>query len=253
MKAVNLIPEGDRPGGGSAAGRSGGAVYGVLGALAVLVLVVSMLAVTGKQISDREAEAAQLRSEAQAAQQKVSVLSPYREFRTLAEQRVSTVTGLMNGRFDWAHALREVSRVVPSDAWMTSLTGTVAPGVSVGSGSGGGGGGREAVDAPAIEVLGCVPDLARVATLMARMRTIDGVDKVTLGTSEKNDTSSTAPTGADQSDCRQGSDRVPQFNIVVFFKPVPGLVAPNAAAPQEAQPGAAAQAASAPNPDGGAK
>ena len=40
-------------------------------------------------------------------------------FRELAGNRVSTVTTLSTTRFDWAHAMREVSRVLPADAWLT--------------------------------------------------------------------------------------------------------------------------------------
>src|SRR3954452_19477454 len=111
MKAVNLIPEDQQRGGGSAAGRSGGAVYGVLGALAVLVLLVAVYATTNKQISERQAEATKLQAEAAQAQSAASALSPYREFAKMSQERITTVKGLMDGRFDWAHALREVSRV----------------------------------------------------------------------------------------------------------------------------------------------
>ena len=34
---------------------------------------------------------------------------------------------IADSRFDWAHALHEVARTIPQDAWLTSLDGTVAP------------------------------------------------------------------------------------------------------------------------------
>jgi hypothetical protein len=48
--------------------------------------------------------------------------------------------------------------------------------------------------------------------MMSRMRLIDGVTRVALNASEKNDTASGG--GAD---CRGSSTKFPQFSIVVYF------------------------------------
>lgn len=54
--------------------------------------------------------------------------------------------------------------------------------------------------------------------MMARMRMMDDVTRVTLTSSEKLEQAS-GQTGGDGGDCRGGSDVYPKFEIVVFFKP----------------------------------
>ena len=89
-------------------------------------------------------------------------------------KRTDTVTQLANSRFDWAHALHEIARVLPENAWLTNLSATTSPGVSVGGGSGSGSL-RGAMATPAVELSGCTTSQGSVAKMMARMRLIDGV------------------------------------------------------------------------------
>jgi hypothetical protein len=56
MKAVNLIPADQRRGAGGAAGRAGGAVYVLLGGLAVLVILSVVYAISASQVSDRQSK-----------------------------------------------------------------------------------------------------------------------------------------------------------------------------------------------------
>ena len=267
MKAVNLVPADQRRGGGSARGKSGGAVYGLLGALAILVLVASLTAPRASRSPTAARRLEQLRAARPRPPSSASPSSrPTSSSASSRQQRVATVDDAhRSSRFDWAHALREVSRVVPADASMTALKGTTAPGISLAGADSVEGGGRDAVQAPAIEVTGCVPSLARVATFMARLRTIDDVDKVSLGATEKSDTVSSASVGSGASasasgasgngDCRQGSGKVPRFGVVVFFKPTTGATA----APTESKTSAKANqqaataAVGATTPAGGAE
>jgi Tfp pilus assembly protein PilN len=233
MKAVNLIPAEERRGAGGVAGRSGGAVYVILGALALLVLMMGAYLMTGRQLDDKRAELARSKQQADAAEAKASQLSAYTTFAQLRAKRVETVRSLTASRFDWAFALHEVSRVVPDDAWLTSLVGTVAPGVAVEGGGTSTGSLRSGVQAPAVEISGCTTSQSAVATMMARMRLIDGVQRVGLASSEKTDSTGGgggAPGGGGGGDCRNGSDRFPKFDLIVFFKPVAAAAAPHAAA-----------------------
>ena len=240
MRAVNLIPAEERRGAGGVAGRSGGGVYILLGGLTLLVLMMGAFLMTSRGLDDKRAELARSKQQADAAEAKASQLSAYTQFAQLRAKRVETVRSLTASRFDWSFALREVSRVVPDDAWLTSLTGTVAPGVNVEGGGTQTGSLRSGVQAPAIEISGCTTSQSAVATMMARMRLIDGVQRVGLASSEKTD-SATGGGGAAAggggggagTDCRNGSDRFPKFDLIVFFKPVAGATA----APQSgAQP-----------------
>lgn len=220
MKAVNLIPPDARRSGRGKAGSSlpaGIGSYVLLGALAVAVLMAGAWAMTGRQLSGRRTDLASVQREAQAAAAKVASLAPYKQFSTLAASRVETVTGLVDGRFDWSAGLREVARVIPADVDLTSLVGTTSPSSPV-EGAGGSGSLRAALPLPAIDLIGCARSQSRVAELLARLRAIDGVQRVSLASSEKSDSASLSDT-----DCRR-TVRMPQFQLTVFFRAPAGIV-----------------------------
>ena len=249
MKAVNLIPQdtsrgGRRLGAGSDSG-SGAGVWVLLAVLAVAVVVVAASAFSGRQLSDKQAELARAESAAQTAQAKAAALGSGDRTAALRKARVDTIEGLIDGRFDWSRSLREVARAVPADVDLTSLVGTVAPSTQLAAG--GGGSLRAALPVPAVDLIGCAPSHSRVATLVSRLRTIDGVQRVSLASSEKTDRGSLSET-----DCR-ATDRMPQFQLTVFYDAPKGLVPAADAAVAGAAPGAAPPAAAAEAPAGGAQ
>ena len=192
----------------------------MIGGLALVVLMAGAFVHTGKSLSDKKAEVARVSQEATAAEAKAQALQSYTKFAAVRVKRVDTVSQLAASRFDWAHSLREVARVLPTNAWLTSLSGTTSPTVSVGGGSGGGSL-RGALNVPAIQIQGCTTSQASVAKMMSRLRLIDGVQRVSLEDSTKNASSSGASGAsggaAGGSDCRGGSSHFPLFNIVVFY------------------------------------
>jgi Tfp pilus assembly protein PilN len=220
MKAVNLIP-GDEP----KLGRSKGAIasptgpigaYIVLAVLAVVVVMAGASALTSKHLSDKKNELSRIETQAAAAEAKAASLSSYTEFAALRKARVDTVGGLLDGRFDWAHSLREIARVVPRDVPLTSLVGTVSPSSKV---EGGGASTlRPALPVPAVDLIGCAKSQAHVARLLARLRSLDGVQRVSLASSEKSDGAS-----ENVSDCRS-TVKMPQFQLTVFYKALDGIV-----------------------------
>jgi Tfp pilus assembly protein PilN len=251
MRAVNLIPD-DLRRGSSAAGRSGSAVYVLLGVLGVLVVLATAWGLTGRQVNDRKTELATVEAEAQNAEARAGALQPYAKFAQLRAKRVETVTALSRTRFNWPYALREISRVLPENVWLSTLNGTVAPGAGSGSSSGASGL-RGALTVPAVELSGCTMSQKDVARYLARLRSIDGVTRVSLASSEKVDGAATggaapaAPTaeaGASDGDCRQGNARIPKFDAVVFFER-------STATPSKGTPGAAAAAPAATTPAAG--
>lgn len=235
MKAVNLIPaDSPRAGRGAAAAGPRGPIgaYVVLAVLAVAVVMAGAWTLTNKQVSDRQSELARVERDAAAAEAKTNALKPYTEFAALRTARVDTVGGLLDGRFDWAHSLREVARVVPKSVDLLSLVGTVSPTSKI---EGGGTGAlRAALPVPAVDLIGCAKSQAHVARLLARLRTIDGVQRVSLSSSEKSD----AAAGGD-SDCRS-TKKMPQFQVTVFYKALDGIVpATDATAPASSNTAAA--------------
>jgi Tfp pilus assembly protein PilN len=249
VRAVNLIPADSV----RAGGRSGGGAYVVLAVLAALVAGVAYYVLTDNAIAGRRAQLAQLQTQTRAAQQQADATKPYRDFAALAQARVQTIRQLGAARFDWHHALSQLSRVLPGNVWLSSLLGTVAPGVSV---EGGGGAGatsalRSALPNPAIELTGCTTDHDSVVRLISRLRLIDGVQRVALADSSKEvaDGGGGAGGGAG-GDCRHGHPNLPQFDLVVFFAPLPAVPSPSTAVPgaQPAAGGAGGSAAAAPAP-----
>jgi Tfp pilus assembly protein PilN len=219
MKAINLIPADERRGSSGAAGASGGGVHVLLGALLLAVVMAAAYTVAGKQLRDDRSELARINRDVAVATAKAQRLEQYTKFSDLRSRRVETVKGLATSRFDWAHALREVSRTMPSDAWLTTLVGTVTPGVQVDGASTGASQLRGALPNPAIEVSGCTTTQKAVARVLTRLRLIDGVERVSLSASKKADTAAGGGGGSvTGGDCRNGSDRYPQFDLVVFFK-----------------------------------
>jgi Tfp pilus assembly protein PilN len=246
MKAVNLIPQDLRSAGGGAPARTGIGVYAVLGALGVLVVLATTWAVLQRSEASKRADVAEVRQEADSLEARAGALEPYARFASIRNKRVETVTSLSRNRFNWPHAIREVSRVTPANVSFTALRGTVAPGVNVPEVTISDTGPlRAALAVPAVEIEGCSTSQSDVARYMTQLRRIDGVTRVSLAASEKASDSSSAGTGsapaaapsAEQTDadCRAGSDRKPKFGIVVFFErstaTATGGPAPAAAAP----------------------
>ncbi|HET6506304.1 MAG TPA: PilN domain-containing protein [Baekduia sp.] len=224
MRAVNLIPSDQQRGAGGAAGKSGGGAYILLGALALLVVLAATYVVSNKSVSDKRDQLADVTQQAEAAEAKAAALTSYTKFASIRQKRVDTVTQLAGSRFDWAHALREVARVLPQNVWLTSLTGTTSTTVQLSSSGGAGGGSlRGSLNVPAIVISGCTTSQKSVAMLITRLRMIDGVQRVTLEDSSRaadaNPSGSSATTdSAGGSDCRGGHAKYPIFNADVFFE-----------------------------------
>jgi Tfp pilus assembly protein PilN len=233
MKAVNLLPPDTRGVSKSTErtvvviddGSSSFGAYAVLGALALAVLALAGVVLTGNAIKDREAELATTQAQKAQIAGRVAVLKPYADFDQMASERVATVRDLAGRRFDWEQVIRDLSRAIPADVTLSELTGEVSTDTG-GSASGL----RGAIAAPAITVKGCTYNQRAVAGLMARLRNIDGVTRVSLAKSEKSSTGqgtgigagsqvpSGATTMADRRSAPCGTGRTPQFEMIMFFE-----------------------------------
>jgi Tfp pilus assembly protein PilN len=248
MRPVNLIPPEERRGEHRPM-RSGPVVYIVVGVLAAALAGVTAMVLTGNQISEGKAEVARLHREDAVAGARAQRLAAYTSFRALSEQRVATVTSLADSRFDWERVMRELSRVIPPYAWLTSLTATASPAVSIGSESGGGessgGSLRSSIPGPALELAGCAVTHDGVAGLVVALKDIDGVTRVGVessalpepgrGAGAATGTGSASEGGS--SDCRT-LGFIAEFHIVVAFDaaPIPVTGEGEEAAPAEPAP-----------------
>jgi Tfp pilus assembly protein PilN len=233
VRAVNLIP--------AESGRGGAGAFVLVGALGVLLAGVLFYVLTGNTVVDRKAELTQLQTQVAAAQSQAEAMRPYRDFASLAQSRVETVRSLGKARFDWHRALGDLSKVIPDNVWLTSLLGTVTSGVNVdGASAGTTSTLRSALPNPAIEMTGCTTDHDSVVRLISDLRLIDGVQRVALAQSAKATLSSGSGTsgGGDSGDCRHGHANFPEFDLVIFFKPLPALPSTGAATAGGAVPAA---------------
>jgi Tfp pilus assembly protein PilN len=251
MRAVNLLPpdlqsgpKGPAPAVPTGVENSGAGAFVVLGVLAFAVLALAAYVLAGNTVKDRKAELAAATAKSAVVTKQVNQLKPYADFESVANARVQTVKDLANSRFDWEQALRDLSRAVPSDVTIASLKGDLGSATA----ATGGGSIRGAITAPAITVTGCTYTQTKVAELMARLRNIDGVTRVSLAKSDKEATASGAD-GADRNAPNAtgycGKANVPAFELIVFFEGA-------ASASTAPTPGAATTATAAATPAAGA-
>lgn len=240
MKAVNLIPPDERAGGGSLGGRSGGGAYAVIGLLLGLALLAVLYASAHHQIAVKEGEAEQLSSEAAQAKEEASRLAPYTHFVTLRNERVSDVQQLAGTRFDWAHMMHELGRVLPTSASLSGVQGsagtseasaassaTTAGTEATAAGSGSPvSSSTPAGSTPSLTLSGCATSQAAVALTMDRLRLMNGVNEVSL------QSSTSSGSAASGGSC--GKDV--SFSMSVDFEGLP--------TPQAPSSGGAAQSAS---------
>jgi hypothetical protein len=238
MRAVNLIPS-DQRGTTSAAGRSGGGAYAVLAILGGLAILALLYGVARQQIGDEASKAASLTARAQRAEAVAGALAPYTSFISVREQRTRAVSLLMDTRFDWAHSLHELGRVLPKDTSISTIDGTVgsATGTAPASAAGAKSTGAAAAPAaasvtsatppgtvPTFTLTGCATNQGEVALMLQRLRLIDGVSEVKLQSSTKSATAAGANAGP--GGCPSGD---PAFIAAVSFAPLPTPSAPLAA------------------------
>ena len=243
MKAVNLLPSDQRasskttPAAKSTApsGGSFGALV-VLGVLAFAVVASAAYVLTSNTIKERTGQLARVQTETATVQAKAAALAPFAQFQTMAANRVATVKGLAESRFDWDQALADLSRSIPSDVRLKTLSG------STNSQATGGSSLRGAIQAPAIELSGCTRTQSGVARLMSRLRAVRGVTRVSLSKSDKDASAATSSTAAGTGEqlCPAGSP--PAFELVVFFE---RAATPATAAPTTGETATAADAGSA--------
>ncbi|RKQ86937.1 fimbrial assembly protein PilN [Solirubrobacter pauli] len=225
MRAVNLLPPDTRGASKSSAelatgpeAKGGAGPFVVLGVLAACVAGVAGVVTTDNTIKQRNADLDQLAQRQQAMQAQVTKLKPYADFDAAAKARVQTVRDIAGSRFDWEQALRDLSRALPQDVTLTELSGDIAT-----DAGGQGGALRTAISAPAITLTGCTGGQTQVARLMARLRDVDGVTRVSLSSSVKAKIDdNTADDKATETEKRLsapcGKGKRPTFEVVMFFE-----------------------------------
>jgi Tfp pilus assembly protein PilN len=243
MRPIDLIPPEQRQG-AHAPMRTGPIPYILVGGLAAVLVAVALLILSGNQVSEREGELAELKRENAVAKERAEGLVAYTQFQTLHEQRLLTIASLADSRFDWERVMRELSLILPSDVWLTTLEASA----SSGSGSGGGSGGgdlRGLIPGPALQLSGCATGQEAVAGFVTALKDIDGVTRVGVQSSELPDQEEGAGVSggsAESSGGGGGGDEcrtrafIAKFQLVVAFDaaPIPITAETEAEAPPAA-------------------
>jgi Tfp pilus assembly protein PilN len=211
MKAVNLIPVDERRSAGTGSGLTS---YILIGILALVVAVGAAFTLVNRSIKDHRKDLADVQTQIQAAQNEAEALKAYTSFTAVRQQRSETVRSLATSRFDWAHALHELARTMPKDAWLTSMRATVTPSTQVDGGVSDPL--RNSVQSPAIEIVGCTTSQDKVAGVISSLRRADGVQRISLSSTERLD-AGTAASGAGSGDCRNGNVKFPKFSMTLFY------------------------------------
>jgi Tfp pilus assembly protein PilN len=220
MRAVNLLPtdlRGAAPAAPSARPQrervEGIGGYVVLGALALCVAMLTVYVMATNTVKQKQTDLADVTAQADTAAADAAKLKPYADFEANAKARIETVRGLAAARFDWEQSLRDLSRALPGDVKLQSLTGDMG---LPGTGGSSGDALRGSIQAPAISLAGCATSQPSVARMLARLRAVDGVTRVSLSKSEK-------PGADSDSACAGGNP--PQFSAVIFFERSAALAA----------------------------
>jgi hypothetical protein len=256
MRAVNLIPAEQRSDAPVGVGRSEGGAYAVLVLAGGLALLAFLYGSARHQVASSRAKAASVATQAQQAQTAAERLAPYTSFVALREQRTQAVDTLVDSRFDWAHVLHEFGRVLPSDASITSLSGTIGSGTSAvaasSSSSAASAASATAVTSatpsgsvPTFTLAGCATSQPAVALTLERLRLIDGVRDVTLESSALGSSSG----GGSGGGCPPNG---PSFAAQITFAALPStsVVAASTKSVSNSTPAGSAARASAPTTSG---
>jgi len=230
MKAVNLIPA-DSPAGGRAS--SGTAAYGLLAVLAVLVAMSALYTIAGRSVDAKQRELAATTAQVTATEAKAASLKTYADFSNLRKARVETVKNLVDSRFDWSNALREVARTLPRGTWITSMQASATPNVHAGTGVNPL---RAALAVPAVDLQACAAGQTGVARAITSLRGIAGVQRVSLASSEKSEDGAASGDSGSAGTPGCGSGR--RFGVTIFFEAKTSSTSTTAAAPAAATTGA---------------
>jgi len=222
MKAVNLLPEKDRP--RVASGARSGSAYVVLGVLGLGLLALVAFVLTANQVTSQQAQTEQAKREADAAGAKAAQLGSFGSFAEMKKTRLESVKSLSTERFDWERLALEISRVTPPNVFLSEINASTtgdkdassggssgsSSSSSKGSGSSSGSSGSASASSssagaagapgeavkPTMTVIGCAQDQPDVATTMVRLRLLHRAEEVKLTESVRGEeTSNPAASG----------------------------------------------------------
>ena len=110
-------------------------IVGVIGGVVIALLLVFAFIQSSKASDLQNKVDAQVAANNALAQQ-VKILQPYEDKRELMIQNTQLERTAMSGTVHWSTMLHELSRILPTNLWLTSITGTSAASGTDGSTTG---------------------------------------------------------------------------------------------------------------------
>jgi len=223
MRAVNLLPQDARRRPASANPRG---AYAVLGTLGVLLAMVAGYVLTSNTVNEHRSEAANARAEADRLEAEVAARGSFTDFAAIKQQRLSSVAGVAQGRFDWERLMRELARIMPERSWLQETNASTLgdPSGEAAAAAATADPATAAVPQPTANLVGCTPRQSDVARMMVRLRALHRVDDVKLNESAQEGDN------ADDDASVDNCGRFYKFDLSVTFTPLaPGGEAPKGA------------------------
>jgi Tfp pilus assembly protein PilN len=220
VRPVNLLPPKHRPH-QPTAGKSGNSAYLVLGVLALCLVALVTYVMESNKITTAKSDIAVAEQKTAEARARAQQLGPFANFAAIKQQRVTSVKQLADGRFDWERTVRELAHVLPDGVWLQDFEAAVS-----GAAAGGSSTGESAWAGPSIKLHGCAQDQPQVATLLVRLKEMQGVHDVKLTDSTRGDdpaktsgATGDSAGGGTSDGCGTHKSRANyQFNAVVEFE-----------------------------------
>lgn len=175
MRPVNLLPPELRP---RTPGQGDQRIaWGILGVLAVILLVVIASISMSNRAKTLQDEATAMRAEAERKQAAVALI-PVRgdDLSETVRQRTLLVGGLSNMRFPWNVALRDLSKTMPKDVTFNTITATSATAADTGGNVAPAGGVPQLQ--PQMTIAGCTSGWVGYARFLTWLRQMPGVSNV---------------------------------------------------------------------------
>ncbi len=176
MRAVNLLPEGQRRRPVGQVLRAPLAALAIVGALGGVGYWGWSLTAETADVRDQVAVTA---AERDSLNQQISAYRLADGRFATARLRRGAVIALASGRVNWERLIRDVSTVVPSDVWLINLKAELEPGSA--------GGATVATDPNAVpkglHLDGYAPNHGQVAVTMARVSAVKGLGEPRLASS----------------------------------------------------------------------
>jgi Tfp pilus assembly protein PilN len=231
MRPVNLLPAKNRP--HQPSGGKSGSSYMVLGVLALFLVAIVTYVLESNKVTTAKSDIAVAEQKTAEARARAQQMGPFANFAQIKEQRVSSVKGLAEGRFDWERAVRELAHVLPQGVWLQDVDASVSP--SAGDAAASSSPGDGSWTGPSIKLHGCAQKQPQVAVALVRLREMQGVHDVKLtdstrGEDPAKDAQASGDSASSQSTgCGLHNDRANfDFNAVVEFEQAKPAPAPDA-------------------------